>query len=168
MSSLAGVACQAPAPGAVQPPPPEMRLADVHFLVYQEARLTADGKAGSVTYRRDTGELAAEAVAVSFPGAGDGETPRLLAPRVRGNSRTRSLLAEGGLRLQQGPDEAITEEARYDPGDRLIHGDRPITLQGPGWMLKGPGFVLDPARRRLELGEGVRLDVAGARARSIP
>ncbi len=167
MSSL-GLACRASAPGGVHPPPPEMRFTDVHFLVYEEARLTADGRAASVAYQRDTGELAAEAVAVSFPDAGDGETPRLLAPRARGNTRTRSLIAEGGLRLQQGSDEAITEEARYDPSDRLIHGDRPITLRGPGWMLEGPGFVLDPATRRLELGEGVRLDVAGARARSIP
>lgn len=167
VSSVAGAACQAAAPGGVQPPTPEMRFVEVHFLVYQEGRLTADGKARSVAYRRDTGDLAAEGVAVSFPGAGDGETPRLVASRARGNSRTRSFLAEGGLRVEQGPDEAITEEARYDPGDRLIHGDRPTTLQGPGWVLKGPGFVLDPARRRLELGEGVRLDVGDARGRPV-
>ncbi len=145
-----------------------MRFADVHFLVYRESRLTADGEASTITYRRDTGDLAAEGVTVSFPGAGDGETARLVASRARGNSRTKSFLAEGGLRVEQGPNEAITEEARYDHGDRLIRGDRPTTLQGPGWVLRGPGFVLDPARRRLELGEDVRLDVGGAQARPVP
>lgn len=169
MSSVAAAACQPAAPGGVQPPPPEMRFAEVHFLVYREGRLTAAGKASSVTYHRDTGDLAAEAVTASFPGAGGaGETPRLSASRARGNSRTRSFLAEGGLRVEQGPDEAVTEEARYDPRDRLVHGDRPTTLRGPGWVLKGPGFVLDPATKRLELGAGVRLDVGDPLARPAP
>ncbi len=168
MSSGAGAACKAPAPSEAQPPLPEIRFAEVHFRVYREGRLTAAGEAGSVAYRRDSGDLAAEAVAVSFPEAGDGETPRLVAARARGNSRTRAFLAEGGVRVQQGPDEAVTEEARYDPGERLIRGDRPTTLRGPGWALTGPGFLLDPAAKRLELGEGVRLDVADARTGTIP
>ena len=145
-----------------------MHFAQVRFMVYRDARLTAAGEASSITYRRDTGDLAAEAVAVSFPDAGDGEAPRLVASRASGNAHARTFLAEGGLRLEQGPDQATTEEARYDPRDQLVHGDRPTTLKGPGWALTGPGFVLDPATRRLEVGEGVRLDVEGAPARSIP
>lgn len=135
---------------------PGILLAGVHFRVYREARLTADGEAASVSYRRDTGDLAAELVDVSFP-AGEGPSPRLTAPRVRGNARTRDLLAEGGLRLTRGPEVATTEEARYDPDDRLVHGTWPVSVRGPGWTLEGPGFLLDPATSRLQIAGGVRL-----------
>ena len=137
---------------------PEIRLGGVTFRVYREGRLTAAGKAAAVTYRRDSGDLAAETVDVSFP-AGEGPAPRLTAPRVRGNARTRDLLAEGGLRAERGPDVATTEEARYDPEDRLVHGTWPVAIRGPGWTLDGPGFILDPATSRLQIGGGVRLDV---------
>jgi len=147
---------------------PEIRLADVRFRVYREGRVAAAGEAASIAYRRDTGDLAAETVAVSFPdaGAGDGAAARLLAPRARGNARTRDLLAEGGLRLERGPDVATTEEARYDPDDRLVHGGWPVAVRGPGWVLEGPGFLLDPAAGRLQIRGGVRLDVRDLPGRS--
>ncbi len=167
VSSSSWAGCGAATPGGAQPAPPEIRFADVAFMVYQEGNLTAAGKAASVTYRRDTGDLAAETVVVTFTGTDAGETPRLFAPRARGNARARSFFAEGGLRLEHGSDVATTEEARYDPGDRMVHGDRPTVLQGPGWTLEGPGFLLDPATRRLDLGEGVRLDVRDAQVRPI-
>lgn len=167
VSSWSAVGCGVATPGGAEPAAPEMRFAQVSFMVYQEGRLTAAGKAASVTYRRDTGDLAAETVAVSFTDAGAGEAPRLFAPRAHGNARARSFFAEGGLRLEHGSDVATTEEARYDPGDRMIHGDRPTVLQGPGWTLEGPGFLLDPATKRLDLVDGVRLDVRDAQARPI-
>ena len=138
---------------------PEIRMAEVTFRVYREGRLAAAGEAASLAYRRDTGDLTSETVSVIFPEAGDGPAARLLAPRARGNARSRDLLAEGGLRLERGPDLATTEEARYDPDDRLVHGGRPIVIQGPGWVLEGPGFVLDPATGRLQVPGGVRLDL---------
>ncbi len=159
LSSGATVGCLDSMPAEVERAAPEIRLAEVAFRVYREGRLTADGEAASVTYRRDTGDLAAETVAISFPEAGDGPAPRLLAPRARGNARTRDLLAEGGLRLERGPDVATTEEARYDPDDRLVHGSWPVAIRGPGWTLEGPGFLLDPATGRLQILGGVRLEV---------
>jgi hypothetical protein len=145
---------------------PEIRLADVRFRVYREGRLAAAGETASIAYRRDTGDVVAETVAVSFPDAGDSPAPRLLAPRARGNARTRDLLAEGGLRLERGPDVATTEQARYDPDDRLVHGGRPVAVHGPGWVLEGPGFVLDPAAGRLQIRGGVLLDVQDLPGRS--
>ncbi len=159
LSSGATVGCLDSRPAEVERAAPEIRLAEVAFRVYREGRLAAAGEAASVTYRRDTGDLAAETVAISFPEAGDGPAPRLLAPRARGNARTRDLLAEGGLRLERGPDVATTEEARYDPDDRLVHGSWPVAIRGPGWTLEGPGFLLDPATGRLQIPGGVRLEV---------
>ena len=134
----------------------------MRFRVYREARLATVGDAASVAYRRDSGELAAEAVVTSFP-AGEGPGARLTAPRVRGNSRTRDLVAEGGLRLERAPNVATTEEASYDPDDRLVHGTWPVLVQGPGWTLEGPGFLLDPTTGRLQIAGGVRLE-----ARQLP
>ena len=135
---------------------PAIRLSGVHFRVYQDGRLTADGEAASVSYRRDSGDVAAETVEVAFP-AGEAPAPLLSAPRARGNVRTRDLLAEGGLRLVRGLEVATTEEARYDPDDRLVHGTWPVSVRGPGWTLEGPGFLLDPATSRLQIAGGVRL-----------
>jgi len=159
LSSGAATGCRDSGPAGVERAAPEIRLEEVRFRVYQEGRLAAAGEAVSVSYRRDTGDLAAETVLVSFPEAGDGPAPRLTAPRARGNARSRDLLAEGGLRLERGPDVATTEEARYDPDDRLVHGGWPVAVRGPGWTLEGPGFLLDPATGRLQIRPGVRLDV---------
>ena len=158
LSSGLAAGCQDSGPGSVEEETPGIRLAGVTFRVYREGRLTAAGQAAAVTYRRDSGDVAAETVDVAFP-AGEGPAPRLMAPRVRGNTRTRDLLAQGGLRMERGQDVATTEEARYDPEDRLVHGTRPVAVRGPGWTLDGPGFVLDPATGRLQIGGGVRLDV---------
>jgi len=159
LSSGVGAGCRDTGPAGLERAAPEIRLAEVRFRVYRQGRLAAAGEAASIAYRRDTGDLSAETVAVSFPEAGDGPAPRLLAPRARGNAHTRDLLAEGGLRLERGPEVATTEEARYDPDDRLVHGGWPISIRGPGWTLEGPGFVLDPAAGRLQIPGGVRLEV---------
>lgn len=158
LSSGLASGCQDSGPEPSERGTPGIRLTGVTFRVYREGRLAAAGQAASVAYRRDSGDLAAETVDVAFP-AGEGTAPRLTAPRVRGNARTRDLLAEGGLRMERGPDVATTEEARYDPDDRLVHGTWPVAVRGPGWTLDGPGFLLDPATGRLHMGGGVRLDV---------
>ena len=166
LSSGMAAGCMEAGPGGLEGAAPEIRLADVRFRVYREGRLAAAGETASIAYRRDTGDVVAETVAVSFPDASDSPAPRLLAPRARGNARTRDLLAEGGLRLERGPDVATTEQARYDPDDRLVHGGRPVAVHGPGWVLEGPGFVLDPAAGRLQIRGGVRLDVQDLPGRS--
>lgn len=159
LSSGLATGCWDSRQAGAAPAAPEIRMAEVTFRVYREGRLAAAGEAASVAYRRDTGDLSAETVAVAFPEAGDGPAARLFAPRARGNVRSRDLLAQGGLRLERGLDLATTEEARYDPDDRLVHGGWPLAVRGPGWVLEGPGFVLDPATGRLQIPGGVRLDL---------
>jgi hypothetical protein len=166
LSSGLAAACADSGPPGLDRPAPEIRLGGVTFRVYREERLAAAGEAASVSYRRDTGDIAAETLAVSFPDPAEGPAPRLLAPRARGNARSRDLLAEGGLRMERGPDVATTEEARYDPDDRLVHGGWPVAIRGPGWVLEGPAFVLDPAAGRLQIPGGVRLDVRDLPGRS--
>lgn len=158
LSSGLAAGCQGTGQGSPGQASPGIRLTGVTFRVYRDGRLAADGQAAAATYRRDSGDLVAEAVDVAFPG-GEGPAPRLAAPRVRGNTRSRDLVAEGGLRMERGPDVATTEEARYDPDDRLVHGAWPVQVRGTGWTLDGPGFLLDPASGRLQIGGGVRLEV---------
>lgn len=158
LSSGLAAGCQESGTRPLDEAAPGIRLTGVTFRVYREGRLAADGRAASVAYRRDSGDVAAEDADVAFPG-GEGPAARLLAPRARGNTRTRDLLAEGGLRMERGADWATTEEARYDPEDRLVHGSWPVAVNGPGWTLDGPGFLLDPATGRLQIGPGVQLDL---------
>lgn len=158
LSSGLAAACRESGPGASGAGAPEIRLGGVSFRVYREGRLASAGEAERVTYRRDSGDVLAETARVSFP-SGEGPAPVLTAPRVRGNARSHDLLAEGGLRMERGPDVATTEEARYDPDDRLVHGTWPVAVRGPDWMLEGPGFLLDPATGRLQIGGGVRLEL---------
>lgn len=135
---------------------PEVRFEELQFRVLRGDRLAASGKAAWLAYRRDTGDLAAGGVAAVFPESG-GPEALLSAPRLAGNARARTLLAEGGIRLERGAEVATAEAARYDPDDGLLHGDHSVALSGPGYRLTGPSFVLDLRRGALDVRGGVRL-----------
>lgn len=138
---------------------PEVRFEEVRFRVLRGDGLLASGEAAWLAYHRDTGDLAAGNVAALFPERG-GPEARCTAPRLRGNARTRTLLAEGGVRLERGADVATTETVRYDPDDGLLYGDRSVALRGPGHRLTGPSFVLDLRRGALHVRGGAQLEVA--------
>ncbi len=134
---------------------PELRLEEVHFRVFRGAHLVARGSAARATYRRDTGDYTAEGVEAFL--AGDGQPSRLTAPRAAGNPETRDLSASGGVRLERGQEVASSDEARYDPGDRLVHGDRPLLLRGREWVLEGPTWLLDPSAGAVRVRGGARV-----------
>ncbi len=145
----------------MEPVVPELKLEAVRFHVYRGERLAAHGWAERVRYRRDTGDLAGDDVVALFPAEFGAAETRLEARRASGNSRARDLLAQGGVRLVQGGEVATTDEARYDPEDGLVHGDRPVVIRGRGYALAGPGFVLDPRASTLTVQGGARLDAGG-------
>ncbi len=138
---------------------PELRLEEVHFRVFRDARLVARGSAARATYRRDTGDYTAEGVEAFLA---DPAQPwsRLTAPRAAGNPGSRDLAASGGVRFERGAEVAFSDEARYDPSDRLVHGDRPLLLRGGDWTLEGPTWLLDPSAGAVRVRGGARV-VAG-------
>ena len=141
---------------------PELRLEEVRFRVYRDARLAARGTAARAIYRRDTGDWGAETVeAFLAGGAGSPAWVRLEAARAAGNPRTRDLSAGGGVRVERGEEVARSEEARYDPTDRLVHGDTAVVLTGPDYALGGPTWALDPAAGDIRVRGGAHLAAGG-------
>lgn len=136
---------------------PEIRLEELRFHAFRGSRLVATGEAALAGYRRDTGDFTLEKMSVVFPESDGGAEALLTAPRGSGNARARDLLASGGVRLVRGTDAATTDEARYQGSDGLVHGDQPITVQGNGYVLAGPRFVIDPGSQALHVEGGARL-----------
>lgn len=127
---------------------PELVLEDLKFRVYRDVRLAARGTAQRAIYRRDTGDFGSEGIQITVEQARGGRVD-LSAPYGRGNSRSRTFFAWGGVKLVQKRTTAITEEAHYLPSDGLVRGDHPITVRGPNYSLAGPGFFLDPQTEEL-------------------
>ncbi len=140
---------------------PELRLEDVHFRVFRGAQLAARGTAVRATYRRDSGDYTAEGVETFLAGDGQPGWSRLTAPRAAGNPGTKDLAASGGVRFESGPEVALSDEARYDPRDRWVHGDRPLVLRGRSWALEGPSWLLDASRRTVRVRGGARVVAEG-------
>lgn len=141
---------------------PELRLEDVHFRVFRGARLAARGSAARATYRRDSGDYTAEEVEAFLAGDRQGSWSRLTTRRAAGNPGTRDLAAGGGVRFERDGEVALSDEARYDPRDRQVHGDRPLVLRGQEWVLEGPTWLLDPSGGAVRVRGGARV-VAGPR-----
>jgi hypothetical protein len=98
-----------------------------------------------------------------FP-PGPGRDPaRLAAAHADGNASERWLQLRDGVRLEQADEQVDTERARLDGRDRHVRGDAPVTVRGRGYVLTGPGFVLDPDDRTVRIDGGARLR-AGAPA----
>lgn len=141
---------------------PELRLEEVRFRVYRDARLAARGTAARASYRRDTADWGAEKVEAFL--ANDAGSPawvKLDAARAAGNPRTRDLSAGGGVRFERGEEVAVSDEARYDPGDRRVHGDRSLELRGPGYVLAGPTWLLDLSSGDVRVLGGAHLAAGG-------
>jgi lipopolysaccharide export system protein LptC len=144
---------------------PELKLEGVRFRVYRDGDLRAFGDAATVTFRRDSSDLAARDVLATLP---RGPAPvRIAAPEAAGVASARVFTATGGVTVTRGDDVARTERARYlpaaDRGAGLVTGDRPVVVEGKGYRLEGAGFTLDPASGDIAVGGGARLVAGGAR-----
>jgi len=157
-----GIGCFPGKPVETEKVTPEVRFEELRFRAFRDGRLAASGEAAEAGYRRDTGDFTLETLSVLFPAVDGGPDARLTAPRGGGNARGREFLATGGVRLVRGADVATTEEARYLGSDGLVHGEHPIEVQGRGYVLAGPRFVVDPRVQALRVEGGAGL-VAGGR-----
>ncbi|SRR6266568_435477 len=156
--------CQAKQPLGKEDVPPQLTFTELRYRVYRGPVLTAEGTAARASLRRDTSDLAAEAVAVRFPPTGENAEARIAATRAEGNLRQRTFRAAGGVRAEQGDQVALTEEAHYDAASGLVRGDRPIEVHGGSRLtVRGPGFTLDPRQQRLGIHGGASITAGEAR-----
>lgn len=147
----------------VQEVPPGITFEGFRFRAYRGAGLAASGQAARASFRRDSTDLLAESISVRLPGRPGERDTVVTSATAEGNLRARELVAAGGVTATRGPAVATTERVRWDGAERLIEGDDPVTLRGPGYALDGPGFVLDPdaatvritGRGTLRAGRGV-------------
>lgn len=144
---------------------PELKLEGVRFRLYRGDTLRASGEAEQATLRRDSTELTARNLSAVLP---DGQAGvRITAPAGEGIVRARSFSASGGVVVARGGDVARTASARFEPspgGGRVI-GEEPVVVEGEGYRLTGPGFVLDPRAGEIAVRGGVKLDAAVAGVR---
>jgi hypothetical protein len=146
-----------------EPVPPELTFDDLEFRVYRGAALSASGRADWASFRRDTSGLAARAVTTWFPATGARPEARVEASRGEGNLREHRFVAAGGVRAEQGGQVATTEVARYLGADAVIRGDRPIEVRGGSYVVRGPGFTLDPRDQVLHIEGGASVVAGGVR-----
>lgn len=144
---------------------PELTFQKLRFRVYRGVVLTAQGTALHASFRRDTADVSTDQVLVGFPGTPDRPEARITATRAIGNLRERRFFAFGGVRAEHGDQVALTSEARYVPEDGLVHGERPVEVQGGGrFTVRGPGFTLDPRQQILRI-DGDAQVIAGGGGR---
>jgi lipopolysaccharide export system protein LptC len=142
---------------------PVLELHGVRFKIYRGDQLTAMGEASTATLRRETGEVTARDLESVLPGAGP-VPARISAPEGSGDLDDRTFAVAGGVTATSGSDTARTDRARYEPIDRLVHGDDPVVVTGRGYRLYGTGFVLDPASSELTILSKAKL-LAGTEGR---
>jgi lipopolysaccharide export system protein LptC len=146
---------------------PELKLDTVRYRLYRGDALRASGVAATLSYRRDTRDVAATGIAATLlePGRAPVE---LTAPDGDGSLEARTFTVRGGVRASRGTDVATTPAATYAAdaaGRGAVSGAGPIEVLGTGYRLDGTGFTLDPATGELVVRGGARLVAAGAEAR---
>lgn len=145
----------------VEEVPPGIAFEGLSFRSYRGPTLAATGEAARASYRRDTGAVVAEELAIRLPG-GPGEPDLLLrAPRGRGGLQERRFLVDGGITATRGGDVARTARASYDGAE--VKGDEPVTIRGADWDLDGPGFTLDATSGAVRMGRGTLVVRRGLR-----
>lgn len=137
--------CRPDRPGTGRQVVPELTLDGVQFRVDRGGVTTATGRAELLTYRRDTTDVAATDLVMELPTASG--PVRVTAPAGSGRLGVRRFRVTGGIRATRGADVAITPSASFGPGadgQLRVHGDEPVSIDGPGYRLTGTGFDIDP------------------------
>lgn len=129
------------------------------FARTADGRVTARGTAAHLDYRRAGGQLNAEVANMELvPQSGSRLAAfgllRFAAPHATGELQARHGNAWGGVRFKSTRgDRGATDAVEYD-GD-LIHGDQPVALSGPGYVMNGHGLVMRTDGSSLSLSHGV-------------
>lgn len=160
VASGAPAGCRPAKPLEARQVVPELKLEGVRFRMYREDSLRLSGEAATLSYRRDTGEVAAADLGAVLLG-GDRSPVEISAAEGTGRLDDRTFAVQGGVRAVRGRDVARTERASYAPGGSgagIVSGDQPVVIEGPGYRLLGTGFTLDPAAGEISIHGAARLD----------
>jgi len=141
--------------------PPQLSFQELRFRVYRGTELTAQGAAMQASFRRDTGDVEAERVAVRFPASGDRDEAWITARLGKGNLPDRRFTGEDGVRAEQAGEVVTTSEAHYLASDGLVRGEKPVEARSGKFTVRGPGFTLDPLTEKLTILGGAKA-VTGA------
>ena len=141
--------------------PPQLIFQELRFRVYRGPDLAAQGAALHAAFRRDTGDVLADRVAVRFPAQGKRDEAWITAQRANGNLNEHRFAGEGGVRAEQSGEVITTSSAHYLASDGLVRGDEPVEVRSGKLTLRGPAFTLDPRDERLTIVGGANA-VAGS------
>jgi Lipopolysaccharide-assembly, LptC-related len=154
-------ACEPVRPRGNEEVPPQLTFERLDFRVFKGPLLTAVGSAQRASFRRDTGDLAAEQVEVRFPATSSRGESDIHAARGSGNVKQHDFTAWGGVRAEQAGQVAVTSEARYSASDGLVRGDKPVEVRNSRLTVRGPGFILDPRDQILHIEGGAHVETSG-------
>jgi hypothetical protein len=136
-----------------------LTLHGVTFARTADGRVTARGTAAHLDYRRAGGQLNAEVAAMTLvPQAGSQLASfgllHFTAPHAAGEVAAKHGNAWGGVRFDATRgDQGATEAVIYEGS--VIHGEQPVDLSGPGYVMHGHGLVMRADGSSLSLNHGV-------------
>jgi hypothetical protein len=148
---------------------PDLSLRAVAFVRTVDGRVADRGTAARLDYRRAGGRIDADIAAMTLaPRPGSQLTTygnlQFKAPRAQGESVTRGGRAWGGVLFGSARgDHGETESVEYD--GRLIHGEQPVALRGPGYVMHGHGLAARDDGSQLALKNGVEGTLEQGQAR---
>lgn len=119
-----------------------------------EARVA---RIGALSYDRTTGVVAGEGIVVDLP---PDEVQRkgatISAHRAQGDIGGEGAAAQGPIRVETGMgDEGETVGSTWDGERKLLWGDEPVALRGPGYSLAGGSYRYQADEQVLALQGGV-------------
>jgi len=149
--------------------PADLILRGAQLVRFSNGKTTASARADELRYQRAGGRFEADQVrATLLPGpqarALDSfGAVEVLAPRVAGeestaNGRSSAITrGEGGVsaRAARG-DEAQGEQIVWDGAHGILKSERPVTLRGPGYSMRGGALEATSDGERFELTQGAQ------------
>jgi hypothetical protein len=138
-----------------------MALHEVAFARLADGRVTARGTANELGYRRAGGRLDAQiAFATLYPEPSTGYAMfgavQVRAPRADGDLTSKRGTGSGGVtfRAARG-DHGATERILWDGLNDQLSGDRDVTSEGPGYVVRSRGFSAHADGSDITLSGGV-------------
>ncbi len=150
-------ACEAPK--AREPAPtPAIVLQGVQLIHHRPDGTVSIARAEEVTYRRDSGDVAATRLDAQLPPSGrvGRGGVHVVADRGAGSLAKQVGTLEGGV-VAETPagDRVVTSEASYDGASGLVFAEAPVHAEGPGYAIAARTYALELETQRLTLGGGV-------------
>ena len=153
---LALAACAEPPSGEGRPP--AIALAGTTLRHYPAEGAPRVARARAVTYDRNTGVIAGDGIVVDLPPGRELRRggARIAIAGAQGDVHGRAAEARGLIRIETGMgDVGTTEGSIWDGEQKLLRGEEPVWVSGPGYALAGGSYRYHADEQRLVLDGGV-------------